>query len=102
MQVIKATYWQGNYSLICTGTSDRNDLSEMSRNHVNANYLYFLLKILDLLDSVSLAVSLSICRRFYIVFFVVLYVLFCRYSFCFVNDLRISHFCMCIITVRWL
>lgn len=53
VQIIKATYWQGNYSLICTGASGRDDLSEMSRNHVNATYLYFLLKILDLLDTVG-------------------------------------------------
>lgn len=54
VQIIKATYWQGNYSLTCTDASGRDDHSKMSRNHVNATYLYFLLKILDLLDTVSL------------------------------------------------
>lgn len=72
MQIIKATYWQGNYSLICTGASDRDDLSEMSRNHVIATYLYFLLKILDLLDTVSSTELIVYLQAFFFYICVVL------------------------------
>lgn len=59
--------------MVCTSSSSRDDLSDMSRKHVIATYLYFLLKILDLLDTVSsnptLPVLLPIYRRFFIFYF---------------------------------
>lgn len=50
---MKWTYYQGTFNLTCNAPSFRHDNSDVGKSQVIASYLYFLLKILDLLDTVS-------------------------------------------------
>lgn len=52
LQIIKATYYQGTFNLRCNDATSRLDTSESATHQVNASYMYFLLKLLDLLDTV--------------------------------------------------
>lgn len=54
LQIFKCTYYTGTFNLTCNAPSCRDDESEIGRDQVFVSYLYFLLKILDLLDTVSL------------------------------------------------
>lgn len=52
-QVVKVTYYEGTFNLTCNEASPKSDSSDLARHQVLANYCYFLLKVLDLLDTVS-------------------------------------------------
>lgn len=54
LQILKWTYFQGTYNIRCNDPSPRGVTSDVARGQLMATYLYFLLKVLDLLDTVSL------------------------------------------------
>lgn len=71
LQIVHATYYQGTFNLRCNEPTPRGDTSDIARRQVFATYFYFLLKVLDLLDTVSLRIIiektkniLPKCRRF--------------------------------------
>ncbi|XP_055318719.1 elongation of very long chain fatty acids protein AAEL008004-like [Sitodiplosis mosellana] len=49
--IFKVTYYQGTFNLSCNSPTPQNDRSENAMHQVLATYCYFLLKVLDLLDT---------------------------------------------------
>lgn len=78
-----ATYYQGTFNLRCNEPTPRGDTSEIAKRQVFATYFYFLLKVLDLLDTVSLKITvekkneikniLPKCRRYIFIKFLILF-----------------------------
>lgn len=54
---MSVSYYLGTFNIRCNDYSPKNDMTDLAKSQVFATYLYFLLKVLDLLDTVSFIVS---------------------------------------------
>lgn len=107
--MFRATYFQGTFNLTCNEPTSRIDTSDVARQQLLSTYFYFLLKVLDLFDTVSKTKTffiLPMCRRLFCslvkndCIFLCFFSISRCFSFC-ERSLAMSHFCMYIIMLEW-